>query len=258
MLHGKKRMHFWPNCFFRGNKEASHSTKYERFLPAATTVEATAGDVIYWPSDNWHVVECVDGLAASISLALFVHSRPSPVVDFWRRVLDVSEGRTLPANTIPKLHRAVASMLNETSTRAEITSKLAADWLNRTTGFGFERVPPPRSQKHLHVLSLVGADADFPILCSRGGDTEIVCSVNGHAFVITRDPQIPRVIKRLNSGRICRVGDLINERDGESGIRGGLRSFLEKLYALRGISEFASRSPRQKTPRTKALSIPVR
>ncbi len=237
VIYGKKRMRFWPSRFFRGREGISHSTKYKPFLPAATTLEATAGDIIYWPSDSWHVVECVDGLAASISLALFVHSRSSRISDFWRHALDVIEERPVRAKTIPKLHRAVTNILNKGSARTEIASKLTAESLNRATGFGFERVPPPRSQKHLHDGIVVRADPEYPILWSPSGDSEIVCSVNGNAFVITAHPQLLRVITCLNSGEVCRVRDLIGEGNDNSAIGGGIRSFLEKLHALRGISE---------------------
>jgi len=243
VIHGKKRMRFWPSRFFRGREGVSHSTKYEQFLPTATTLEGRAGDIIYWPSDSWHVVECVDGLAASISLALFVHLRSLRIVDFWRHALDMIEERTPRAKTIPKLHRAVANILNKRSARTEIASKLTADSLNRATGFGFERVPPPRSQKHLHDDIVVRADPEYPILWSPSGGREIVCSVNGNAFVPTAHPQMLRVIRRLNSGGVCRVRDLIGEGNDDPAIGEGIRSLLEKLHALRGISEI-SRSRR--------------
>jgi 50S ribosomal protein L16 3-hydroxylase len=237
VVHGKKRMRFWPSRFFRGQKGVSHSTNYEQFLPAATTLEATAGDIIYWPSDSWHVVECVDGLAASISLALFVQSRSSRILDFWRHARDVIEERAPRADMVPKLHRAMASILNKESTRREIASNLTADWLNRATGFGFERIPPPRPHQPLHDDVAVRGDRRYPILWSRAADGEIVCSVNGNAFVVTAHRQISRILRRLNSGRLCRVGDLIGNGDEEPAIRESIRSFLEKIHSFRGVSE---------------------
>ena len=45
-------------------------------LSAATTLEGHPGDIIYWPSDRWHVGECLGGLAVSVSLALYIKERP--------------------------------------------------------------------------------------------------------------------------------------------------------------------------------------
>jgi hypothetical protein len=131
----------------------------------------------------------------------------------------------------------VANILNKERARTEIASKLTAHWLNRATSFGFERVPPARPHKPLHDDIVVRADPEYPILWSPSGDREIVCSVNGNAFVIAAHPQILRVIRRLNSGEVCRVRELIGEGNDDSAIAEGIRSFLEKLHALRGISE---------------------
>jgi 50S ribosomal protein L16 3-hydroxylase len=237
VIYGKKRMRFWPSRFFREKEAVSHSTGYERFLPAATTLEGTAGDILYWPSDSWHVVECVDGLAASISLALFTHSRSSRIIDFWRHAGDVMQTQTPGPRAIPKLHRAAQNIVNSEPARKRIASTLKAEWLNRATGFGFERVPPPRSQEQLHDDNAVRVDPQYPIRWSKSNEGWIVCSVNGNAFEVIAHPHILRVIRRLNSGEICRPRDLIGQRNGVSPIGEGIRGFLEKLYALDGISE---------------------
>jgi hypothetical protein len=76
VVQGGKKLHLWPDKLFRGKKNLTGTLDVRRLLFAATTLEGHPGDIIYWPSDRWHVAECVGGLAVSVSLALYMKERP--------------------------------------------------------------------------------------------------------------------------------------------------------------------------------------
>lgn len=77
VVQGRKKLRLWPDKLFRGKKNLTGTLDVGRFIPAATTLEGHPGDIIYWPSDRWHVAECVGGLAVSVSLAFRLRPRPA-------------------------------------------------------------------------------------------------------------------------------------------------------------------------------------
>lgn len=175
IISGRKRMRLWSDDFFRNQRGVNHTVHIERFLPAATTLECRAGDVLYWPSDQWHVGEAVGGLAVSVSLAVFIKSRAGK-----------------PA--------------------AGASERRIAAWLNRKTGGGFHRVPTPLPHRILADHRRVRCDPRFPILWQTGDDGAIICSANGRAFAVKADEEIPKLLARLNSGDVCQVSELIATR----------------------------------------------
>ena len=130
-----------------------------------------------------------------------------------------------------------------------LVRRLTAARLNHETGFGFTEVPPPSPPRRLRADALVLGSPEMPIAWRRAGG-EIVCSVNGHAFTLPDDPRVPRLLRRLNTGRPERVGELMKAGAGTvrrggaafSATPGDVRALLERLLALRGITE-ASGAP---------------
>lgn len=161
VVSGRKRMRLWPDAFFRGRKGVNHTTHVEPFLRKATTLEAAPGDIIYWPSDQWHVGEALGGLAVSISLAIFVQTRAS----------EPQRGD----------ERAIAA------------------WLNQQTSGGFAHVPGP-VPRGLKMSAHLRGVAPRPILWRHGRNGEIICSANGHAFAIQENERAIALLERLNTG----------------------------------------------------------
>jgi hypothetical protein len=120
---------------------------------------------------------------------------------------------------------------------------LVAARLNHQTAFGFGQVPAPAPPRRLRDGMVVHGRPEAPIRWGRVGG-EIVCSASGHAFVLPDDPRVPGLLRRLNTGRPLRVGDLTATAAGTIP-RGGtafpasraeVRGLLERLLALRGIT----------------------
>ncbi len=168
VVSGRKRVRLWPNEFFRGRKGVNHTKRIEPFLGDATTIEGEPGDVIYWPSDQWHVGEAIGGPAVSVSLAIFVHSRA--------RQPSAAEGRS-----------AIATRLN------------------RKTGGGFARVPRPQPVRRLSENATVTAIGLDSIVWESGATGEIVCSACGHSFALPNDAAAFDLLARLNRGERSRV-----------------------------------------------------
>jgi len=131
--------------------------------------------------------------------------------------------------------------------------RLAADlrvaWLNHATGSGFGTVPPPRSSRALADADVVRGDPDYPIAWVAAEDHEVICSANGHAFAIAANPKILKLLERLNTGIPSSVERLVEAYAGSVKVAetafeatpAEIRSPLERLHALRAISEGPSR-----------------
>ncbi len=241
VVHGRKRIRSWPDAFFKGKPDMTNRLDYARYNGDSITLDADPGDVIYWPSDYWHIGEDAGGLSAAISLALFMEPDLSEImrhVEFFmgRRI----SGRAPLVDEQPKV---TVSALKAVSRDRNLKLALIASRLNYLTGFGFTRVPAPLLLKTLHENDLVGIVPGFPILwIAKAG--EIICSANGHAITLPAHPKVSALLRRLNSGARCRVKELVAEYSGtvrRNGVefiasRKAVFDLLEKLHSFRALA----------------------
>jgi len=263
IIEGRKKMRLWPDKFFRDKDKSKvrHSMDYEQFFDGGITLEGGPGDVIYWPSDCWHIGEPVGGLAVSLSVALFpdgqrlaelpgqlfAHLNPG-VASAPRKPTRRGRPAGLQklAAQLPRRLEKLARSLRELSSDDEFKRDASVEWLNRLSGFGFAHVPPPLAQTKLRDGDIVRGDAADPILCLAAGD-EVICSANGHAFSVGAHPEILKLLRELNRGNSLRVGALIKQYSGDARVgrvtfkarSEDIRALLEKLYCLRAIRKGA-------------------
>jgi len=149
-------------------------------------------------------------------------------------------GRRTPSRTgLARTARQAAHALRTVCRDPELDRGLASYWLDYATAAGFVAVPDPSPPRPLPEGAVVRGDRDHPIMWLAMGPGEIVCSANGHAFVLTNN-EIIGVLRRINSGAACRVRDLIARHARASGAgpaiaAGHVRTLLEKLWSLRAI-----------------------
>jgi ribosomal protein L16 Arg81 hydroxylase len=76
VIEGRKRFRSWPSDFFPDAKKITGCLRYRQFLDGATTLEGTAGDLIYWPSSYWHIGEPVGGFSITLNVGMFSYQLP--------------------------------------------------------------------------------------------------------------------------------------------------------------------------------------
>lgn len=260
VLAGRKRLLAWPREFFADHRKISSSIDYDEYREAATVLEGGPGDLLSWPSDYWHVAESCDGFSLSLGVGHEVEPQNASfdpfrgVGDLLDERLRASSGarhysykfrdRRRNAEKLPRIVADTARVLSGLSRDKRLGQMLRVAWLNRITGFGFNTVPPPLPHEALADDVVVSGDPHHPVMWLRDDDDEIVCSANGHAFSVAAHPRVLKMLERLNTGEACRVGDLLSEYKGAARVRGvefeatagEIRTILEKLYSLRGIS----------------------
>jgi 50S ribosomal protein L16 3-hydroxylase len=259
VIEGRKRLRVWPSKTLRRQGVLNHSLDYGSFIDDSIALEGEPGDVIYWPSNYWHIGESVDGgLAVSLSVAIFMNPHLpvdlSPAAEMVEERLMAYRGaNTYPLNPhrlratvrkLPRMSDRLADALNKASQNSHVHQTLQVNWMNCLTGFGFASVPPPLPRRALDHDEIVRGDPNHPIMWLATGDNEIICSANGHSFSISAHPKIPRLLDCLNGGSPHRVKHLSKEYAGTAKLGktkieaspDDIRVILEKLYSLRAIT----------------------
>lgn len=251
LVEGRKRMVTWPAEFFSDRAKIQATFDYQEFLDEATILEGEPGDILYWPSSYWHIGESIDELTLSMSLAFFIKEKPftNIMTQVYNRVqerLGSSANADLyafnpgalqeSAETLPDAWNLSTDLLREISMGAELEQSLKLSWLNRATGYGFVKVPPPLPIRSLGDDEVVRGDAGYPIVYIPWSDGKMVISTNGHSFMVNTCPQIEKLIRLLNKEEPRQVATLINECAEPSDNTVLLRNVLEKLLSLRAIT----------------------
>lgn len=259
VVSGRKRFRAWPGGYFAEGSSITGSLTYDAYLGDGTTLEGGPGDVLYWPSDHWHVGESVDGLNISLSLAVTPDSgRPMRMLmrawDDAGERLEASGRSAGPllhpgrlqagANRVSKSVESVGASLRDLVDGETLQDSVKSAWLDRATSLGIEGAPPPLPWRTLKDGDLLRADPRYPVLSLPAGNDRMICSANGHSFSIAAHPGIRTMLGELNRGRACRVGDLIERYSGSVRAGGveiealpeGIRDVLEKLASLRAVT----------------------
>lgn len=251
VVDGEKRMRTWPDAFFRGKEDLTHRLAYEHYNADSIVMDAEPGDVIYWPSDYWHIGESVDGgLSSAVSLALFMSPRSSAdMVAHAARLVDRQRASSMPAagsadNSMSSIddeveRRVAALRVACDDPRFARAARVSA--MNRVTAYGFERSPAPLADVVLAPHAVVRCDANASLLWAHAEGDEIICSANGSAFGISASPKIIALLDRMNGGLAERVDTLTREHAGTVVADGvefettadDIHRLLEKLVSLR-------------------------
>ena len=255
ILAGRKKIFAWPYERFAAKGNLFCTVDYEPFLDDAIVLEGEPGDIIYWPSSYWHVGESSGEWSASISLGLRLNYQPfADVVRHLIRLVSDRPGGAPRVNTysfdpnslrqsaidMPVEIKTALDALREISSSADIEQAHKLAWLNRVTGFGFLKVPPPLPPRTLGDDEVVYTRAEYPIVWLPWSDGQIACSANGHSFMLKESDDVIKMIERLNTGSAYRVNDLIQESAGSSVL---LKKVLEKLYCVRAVENYNSVNP---------------
>jgi hypothetical protein len=200
VVQGRKKLHLWPDKLFRAEKNLARTLDVGRLLPSATTLEGRPGDIIYWPSDRWHVGECVGGLAVSVSLALYVKERPPGTSDRVARLnWTTSSGFACVPPPLPRraLHDRTVVRINPDFPIKCLPDR-NAEIICSANGYAFTVTAHPGVLKLLRQLNTGGRFRVAQLIRQHAGD--------------------------FQSGRI-----LFSAKQKD------IRALLEKLYSLRAL-----------------------
>jgi hypothetical protein len=250
VLRGRLRVRLWEELW---DSPPNEIVDFDSHAESAMTLEAGAGDILYWPARFWHIEECVERARGCMVLRLWIPSHGARPTDAIKETLaDLLADKLGGDGAVPYLRfspRAAArplaraaDRLAELSRGAELTQALRVEWAKRVSACGLEPVPAAREAAPLRPTDLVRADPGGRAVRMPGGRGEWIWAVNGHAFALQGHRAAERVRRALESGEPVRVGDLCRpERGGTSS--NGIQVLVDLLHRLRAISIVAPGQP---------------
>ena len=241
VVAGTKKMLVWPHDAFAHLPEVQarqpryltnmflgDAVRLEEHADRAIPLEARAGEVMYWPSDYWHIGVGQGEVVQTMTIAFYLcddvaldldaamkRVYPAEKRHFTNFTLPVrrgADGRTVaaPPERAASVERLLELFQASLATQAQITAR---EWTRKVTAAGFTRVPPLEEDAPLTDEDLVG-DADFPVLV---WDSPLALHVfcNGHGEMFgPSDPTTLALVDFANTGARFRVEEWLERASG--------------------------------------------
>jgi hypothetical protein len=254
---GRKVLRCWHGDYATGHPRLVGALDFEEFTEDSFVLEGWPGDLLYWPSQIWHVAESPGGLTASLSLGLCRSDHDIPLAQ--RLLEEVTNARwdELRAAPGPKHsaplpfepHRLQSSVQTVPAPLSEAARRIrgwlderrvASRWLRTVTGGSFLRVPQPRKGESITIADTIRRLGGNPMAWIRAADSELEVSVNGLSTTAPADPLIEGLLESLDDAGPMPVTALLSpfaERGGCEGERlvDAAYILLTDLWKFRGI-----------------------
>ena len=217
VVDGRKHIRAWPADAISSSSPVTGPSQYMRFLGQSIWLEGNPGDIIYWPSSYWHVAESGGWFGSSLSLGLYYGSdlvqALAPGLEAGSREIF---GNKKPIASLPFSNRRVPASLVSVAERVgresgTVTRALMCFWMQRITGYGFERIPRVRGHVLLRAGKSVRANGSSLILSRKIGN-HLVIAANGQSIVVPCHRNVENLIGTLNYRRACPIADLLTAR----------------------------------------------
>ncbi len=228
VVRGNKRILVWPFDYFLSRVEGlSPGDKYfnkrlqidhRKYRKDALVLDARPGDVMYWPSEYWHVSEVQHGrFSAMLSLGLVrqdeVYSKPAPDRSRFSEKL-------LSRNSDPS-HLVERSALLSQDVTGAITRADAARQLRWITGFGFElggplvEAPLGKQGKAPANVTVVKNRSSVILWKTDLSHRRILVASNGHSITLPHSSKLVKLLERISRGESVTLSNVPQRaRDG--------------------------------------------
>ena len=251
---GHKRFRMWPSEILRAKPHLIRSLNYDEILADAITAEVGPGDLLYVPSDFYHLAETDDdGLSVHVSFIMNTEKegwyglaeRLASKAAKQHRNGSCPEPFLLPQSTGEIKSLVPADLISSFNNLGENMEELMVAELVRTMSvLGCELSPPPESQvAPLRENDIVERNTQSIISYQVFKGTLYFAS-NGQGFSCPAHPHLVDFVEQLTKGIARhRVGSLLDQLSGIASIdsvpvaleQRQIGSFLDTLHMTRAI-----------------------
>lgn len=248
---GHRTYYTWPGDYFKPGDEALSTldTKaIQTHLDQAVCMELGPGDLVYWPSSNWHFVASDGQPSAVISVSAYFGKNLSEVVGNHIRHLVAEQLRSNDFNRIytlgeeptdpPRQLTAALDLVKKTIDSSQVSAALQRLWLTFLSSDGLHPVFPDAAAK-LQLADEISVNPKFPIISKEAGNNELLIAANGHAYLapVGNNAAIIRTLERLNNGQPIVVEQLIQEFAHSNASAAAIISILNQLKQFRAFKQ---------------------
>jgi len=242
VVEGRKQFRLWPKKAFQSCSPRYGPGPYAKYMKGSILLAGDPGDILFWPSSYWHVAESDGQLVSSLTLGLYhgyaVFVALMKNLPEWNR--DIAGDDRDPIGSLPFIGSRVPPELASTAIRAEgrpgrLTQRLMRSWMERITGYGFDRIPQPAGGAMRAMNGTVRANPISPVLHWKfNGD--LVIAASGKSIAVPYHREVARILDRVSGGSVCDFAELRNPRERKSAsARDALRKSVKFLLEQRAL-----------------------
>jgi hypothetical protein len=252
---GHKRFLMWPSEILRAKPHLIRSVNYDEIAADAITAEVGPGDLLYIPSEYYHLAETDDELSVHVSFIMNTEKEGwyelaerlacKAAKQRWNGVCPSPFLPPQPASHIDSLKSSgTEQLIGAFKNIGENLEELIVAELNRTvSALGCELSPPARQQEtSLSDEDMVESDRNS-IISYEIFKQKLFLASNGQGFSCPAHPKLVDLVAELTvSPKQYRVGLLLDQLSS-TGIdpttavlqREQVRAFLDTLCRIRVI-----------------------
>ena len=222
---GRKIMRFWESSFTAKTPALQRAQNYEAFLEDSVLIQANPGEVIYWPSDYWHVGESdgdfsvtwglgywmgdnVRKLAIEKAMKVFEEMKTDPVIIQPHQLAHAAE-------TMCRINEVMADLVRAVS-NDRFRQLMVQSWFEHYSAYGFLRVPPLLEEIKIDDRILIRKKPVFQVLHASIEKSLVCIASAGRSCVLPKCPAVQMVIDRLNEGCSLSPAEMFGDNDAPS------------------------------------------
>lgn len=261
MVFGCRRMLLWSDDVWKRQLKNPNDDKfvlqdYEIFRTESIEVNLEPGDLLYWPSEYWHVGENDGNLSGSInidyvqpSLAIDLDTvlqnavskiakqeskkhRKNHDLDFYRFQPNADGQMDIPNNLVTRYEFLVDNFDDNRIYRFFLES----EWLRKLSAMGFNKALSIREPVELTSDTIIYSDSDFPILY-KPMDEKVIISHSGALLLVNFHPMLFRLISKINTGIMVSLKELFSLTVEDQMSWDAFVEYIKHFYCVHAIQE---------------------
>lgn len=201
---GRKTFRVWSEAEIARHPELVGVTSYNPEASISKLLSGKPGDILYWPSRDWHIAEADTGLTAALSFGFWASERERHPL---RQIMKMAERLLAAAPAAPNIDMIGSVVPHEVSwetnsglpsgwkhyldafrnlaSSRELEKELLAEFLRQASGFGLKHIPrqPPRILDRQRPFSI---DPLSGLQTARYGD-HLIIAIFGQVFTVPFD-----------------------------------------------------------------------
>lgn len=247
---GHRTYHTWPDDYFKKGDAALSTLDMKILQPhldQATSMELGPGDLVYWPSSNWHFVTSDGQPSAIISVSAYFGKNLSEVISNHVKHLVAGQLKQNDHNLVYTLNQKInepprqmadAYKLFETTVRdGHLANALHVRWLTMCSADGLHPVLP-ETETSLGMQDIISVDPRFPVVWGQMQNKGLCIAANGLTFslAVTHNSAILKMLEQLNTGQSFVASELAGEHtqgDVTADLNFKILSTLQRFRAFR-------------------------
>lgn len=224
-VSGVKKFRLWSGPYGKKNPDLDRTFKYDKYKKDSQLVEARAGDMVYWPSSEWHIAESDGSFSATWSLGVWVDQpHKEMVAQSLRSLLDTKLGAAGEEvmTSFRELHNAEGEISElpdsylksikvlQNLSEAELRENFLKAWMTHISLQGFKTIPQKEKSLKISAKTKVKLLQKKSLILWQKSLIEkkkFYVSFGGRLLESSSQPLL-NTMKSLNAGQECSLQGL--------------------------------------------------